>query len=514
MTFLLVDIGYDCEELNEPLGIDVLASFLKVYHPSVTIHTHCSNLRGYDWDAILESSKPDILGVSTHINTWKRLDSLYVSYLNFCKRRQSSPIIVIGGILASYEYGIILQKYENVICAIGEGEGSLSKIIQTAQEINNLSCMELVEKLVVNRCNNIAVRYNGEIYTASRSVQPDLTRLDYCVSHEYLKDTISNQGIARIEASRGCPWNRCSFCVLDWKYAGVCWRPYSWEKVIPEIIKVSNLGASTIYFTDEEFLAGGYDRYQSFIAQIRMLKQAGIIPSGLEFVASTSAQALLGKYEMTKSEVQECLMHLKQIGFRAFFLGIESGCDSQLIRYMKGSTVQNNEDAIALLRKYGIEADIGYILFDPLMKVSELEESLAFLKRNHLDHHMSRFAKRLRLVPHTAYLKKEGIVFECYNHDSVELLYKFSDPDIRMIFDCFSKWESTHLGETHMIQAEIRACDSTFQRKQKMNTLEKIRHTEYDVLCRLVELSRSLHNFSERSIDEIMDRVFDHELLC
>ena len=513
MNFLLVDIGYGCEELNEPLGVDVLASFLKACHPAVNIFTHCSNLCGYDWETVLESFKPDILGISTHINTWERLDTLIASYLKYCERETYSPIIVIGGILASYEYSIILQKYENIICSIGEGELCLSDIILTAQRMTDFSYRELVDNLVKNGCDNIAVKRNGEIYLTDRSVMPDLTSMNYCVSHEYLKDTISHRGIARIEASRGCPWNQCSFCVLDWKYAGTCWRPYSWEKVIPEIIKVSNLGASTIYFTDEEFLAGDYNRLKTFITCIRMLKQDGIILKTLEFVASTSTQALLGKYGMKESEVAECLLNLKEIGFRAFFLGIESGCDSQLVRFMKGSTVQNNEDAIALLRKYGIEADIGYILFDPLMDVSELSESLAFLKRNRLDHHISRFAKRLRLVPHTAYLKKRGIVFDSYDYDSVELLYKFSDPDIQMIFDCYSKWESDHLVETHTIQAEIRASDSTSRRKQKMNMLGEIRHTEYDVLCRLVELSQKLPDFSKKSIGEIMEYIFVPQIL-
>ena len=42
MKFLLIDVGYDCEELNEPLAIEALYSYLKIV-PTVEPYLFCEN---------------------------------------------------------------------------------------------------------------------------------------------------------------------------------------------------------------------------------------------------------------------------------------------------------------------------------------------------------------------------------------------------------------------------------------------------------------------------------------
>ena len=504
MKCLLIDIGYDCEELNEPLGIEVLLSYLKEKSNDIEIFCHFSNVDGDNYKELFESCNPDIIALSTHINTWHRMDKVYFDYIQYSINNEKKPIVVVGGILGTYEYEAVLNKYSNTICSIGEGEESLLQILNIAKSLEVLDFDLLTLRLKEMACNNLAYCWNGIIHVSDRSVIQDLSSNDFTISHRYLKSILSKGGIVRVEASRGCPWNKCSFCVLKWKYGGSTWRPYSWKKVIPEIIEASSQGATSIYFTDEEFLAGDYERIQDFVNQIKYLKQIGAIYNNLEFVASTSAQALLGKYGMSKEEVEASLVDLKEIGFRSFFLGIESGADSQLKRFRKGSTVKDNENALTLLRKYSIEVDVGYILFDPLMTVKELSESLEFLKRNGLNSHISRFAKRLRLVPHTVYYDLKDIRKKQYDVNAVEEKYEFKDARIQKIYDCYSQWEVNHLRVTHTIQAKIRATESSTERSCTIKKLEKIRENEYIVLSKLVSLSASIPDFEEKSIEEIV----------
>lgn len=514
MNFLLIDIGYDCNELNEPLGIEVISSFLKKEIPYIHIDSYYSNIDGFDYCSAFKKYKPDIVGVSTHINTWMRFDNLYIEYLCFCKKNKKSPILLVGGILGTYEYETVLNKYANVICTIGEGEESILRLLKVASPLINLSYEALLSCLEFGKCVNIAYKRNNQIVTSKRTYMPSFDNLIFPVEHRYLKPTLDRNGLARIEASRGCPWNRCSFCVLNWKYACGGWRPFPLEKIISEIIDVSSQGANTIYFTDEEFIAGDYQRVQSFIFKIQSLKSQGIIKKDLEFVASTSVQALLGKYGMSRSEVEECIFGLKRIGFRSFFLGIESGCDSQLLRFQKGSTAKENEEAIALLKKNSFEMDIGYILFDPLLSVKELCESLKFLDRNGLSSHISRFAKRLRLVPHTAYCNLFNINFEYYDSNSVEIVYKFNDPKIQKIYDCYSYWEEKHLCKAYTIQAEIRSAESSSkERNVKIEKLRTVRYNEFEVLSQLVLLAQKMPNFCDTSINVIISKIQTNELM-
>ena len=509
IKFLMIDIGYDCEELNEPLGLEALHSYLYENMKDIEIYTHCASIEKTNYTNLLNSVCPDIVGISTHINTWSRFNEFYTAYVEYCSSHYVEPIIIVGGILGTYEYELLLDNYSNVICSIGEGEYSLLQVLRIAKNNENCEFETLLSIIHSNSCVNLAYKFNGEILCTRRQALSPLPDITNKYSHKYLPSILNNGGIARIEASRGCPWNCCSFCVLDWKYAGSKWRPYHWSKVIPEIIDMSNQGANTIYFTDEEFLGGDYQRIQEFINHIQLLKQNNILKNDLEFIASTSTRAILGKYGMGKKAAKECLIQLKNIGFRCFFIGIESGSDSQLKRFKKGCTVNENEEALALLRNLSIEADIGYILFDPLLTVQELSESLEFLKRNNLDMHISRFAKKLRLVPHTAFSNYPNIIFEQYDHNSVELRYRFSDPYIQKIYDCYSYWEASRLTETHTVQAKIRALGSSPKRDIMINLLEKMRKTEFDTLKALVTLAQTMPDFINQHQDAILVQVSD-----
>ncbi len=512
MKFLLIDVGYDCEELNEPLGIEVLSSFLKKSIPEINTDIYYSNIDGLNYNIALKKFNPDVVGVSTHINTWKRFDNLYTEYLSFCKTNNKSPILLVGGILGTYEFEMILKRYSNVICTIGEGEEALLRLLKVVNSLNDVTYENLLSGLQLTSCVNIAYMIDNQIMYGERTYITSLDSIAFPTNHKYLRSVLDKNGLARIESSRGCPWNKCSFCVLNWKYAGSMWRAYPLDKVISEIIDVSSQGATVIYFTDEEFIAGEYQRLNDFINKIRILKLKNKINKNLEFVASTSVQALLGKYGMSKSEVIECLCGLKEVGFRSFFLGIESGCDSQLLRFKKGSTVKENEEAIALLRFYSIEVDIGYILFDPLLTVSELYESLMFIERNGLSSHVSRFAKRLRLVPYTAYCNFSNVNFEYYDLNSIEMMYKFKDPKIQKIYECYSYWEKKHLFETHTIQAEIRSNESiSKERNKKIEKLGTIRQNEFDVLSKLVKMALENSCFCIKSIDEILTEISYNE---
>ena len=78
-------------------------------------------------------------------------------------------------------------------------------------------------------------------------------------------------------------------------------------------------------------------------------------------------------------------------------MGVESGSPSQLIRYGKGVTVEETEQAIRILREIGFNVEPGFIFFDPEATLDELKESIDFIKRTELAKTKSRLFGSLRV---------------------------------------------------------------------------------------------------------------------
>jgi radical SAM superfamily enzyme YgiQ (UPF0313 family) len=80
----------------------------------------------------------------------------------------------------------------------------------------------------------------------------------------------------------------------------------------------------------------------------------------------------------------ETVSALVEAGLRHILIGLESGSDSSLKRINKMTTVAQNERAIRILRKYGIEPNIGFIMFEPASSLVDIRVNFEFLRRNDL----------------------------------------------------------------------------------------------------------------------------------
>ena len=224
-------------------------------------------------------------------------------------------------------------------------------------------------------------------------------------------------------------------------------------------------------------------------------KKCGEISQDFNFAASTSVKALFGKYcdrPITQERINAVLLKLKEAGLRSLFLGIESGSDSQLRRYCKGVTAEQSVEAIELLTKLGIEQDIGYIIFDPLVTVDELMQTVEFLERCNLTSNMSRFAKDMRIVPFTHYHKVHGKVFKQFDLKQLEYLYSFYNADVQIIYDEYTKQEEINLQRAHQIQGQIREMPDGEERTALQNELSTLRLMEFNIFKALIETAIKL----------------------
>lgn len=175
-----------------------------------------------------------------------------------------------------------------------------------------------------------------------------------------------------ILGSRGC-FGRCSFCYLPRFYGpGSTWRGRSPANITAEVEKVyGETGNPYFYFADANFFGPGERGRRRALELSRLLKR-------LSF-------PLIFGLECRASDVQEEVFSaLQEAGLRDVFLGIESGVQSALDRFRKGTTVAQNEAAIKVLRRLGLNISLGFINFDPGTTLEELRENLEFLRRMEL----------------------------------------------------------------------------------------------------------------------------------
>ena len=85
----------------------------------------------------------------------------------------------------------------------------------------------------------------------------------------------------------------------------------------------------------------------------------------------------------------ETVNALVEAGLNNILIGLESGSDRSLKRINKMTTVAQNENAIRILRKHGIEPSVGFIMFEPDSSLEDVRVNFEFLRRNDLVKNLS-----------------------------------------------------------------------------------------------------------------------------
>ena len=176
-------------------------------------------------------------------------------------------------------------------------------------------------------------------------------------------------GFATIEASRGC-YHACTFCLPSAYYRrrGLRYRLRSVSNLIAEIETLYQWGVRLFLFDDEQFLPPGPARAQ----RVRSL--------GDELERRDLRIAFTIKCRADDVDVA-LFERLAQMGLVRVYVGIESGCLATLDYFGKRVSVEQNEQALAVLDELGIVADFRCLLFHPQTTLETVKTEVAFLRR-------------------------------------------------------------------------------------------------------------------------------------
>lgn len=211
--------------------------------------------------------------------------------------------------------------------------------------------------------------------------------------------------IASIYTSRGC-FAPCTFCTGKDAYNVERKPTYRFRAPLDVVDEMQYLkerfNVKFIYINDDNFLGYGKPSFQ----RVRSIAEE-IIKRDLRIPFATECRV--------DALDPDLLLLLKESGMTQVLLGIESGSDAVLKRWRKGATVEENRQAIELVKRIGVNLEPGFILLDAHTTAHELSETLDFIETTDL--HRTPFPNylinRLSVYPGTAIeqlLVKDGTI--------------------------------------------------------------------------------------------------------
>ena len=337
----------------------------------------------------LDEFKPDLIGVSSKIHTYHKSSP----FIEYCHEKFPESLLLVGGTTASYGYKEILDDHPYATVCVQNGEKNINAIADIL--LGNS------EKENIFFAPNIAIKQNDGKIIVAKEVKDDL---NIAPTDTNLDDILRKNGIVYLRMSQGC-WGHCTFCTQNggWNSADLDQTisiMENWKK---------NHKLKSIIFTDDEMVPKdpeeSYKRVETFCNKLieRDL--------GINWYMNLRADSI-NFFEGEKGD--KLIELLKKSNCAGFFIGIESGSQSQLKRYAKEvlpakTNPKINSDIIKRLNDNGIPVSTGFIMTDPLMPtMNELKENLQFFNDNDLFSMQSRLNNSMRVNRGTSYVRMLG----------------------------------------------------------------------------------------------------------
>lgn len=287
----------------------------------------------------IDDINPDVVGLqiltANRVCSFKLIECIYAKY----------PIIkiIVGGIHVTVMYEQILEKYPFLTAVLGEGEITVSELIDKRGKLEDI--------------DGIAFSVNGRIIkTKDRALIENLDVLPF-PKHEIFFGDIRRCGC--ILTSRGCPFS-CTFCCLC-SISNRRVRFRSVNNVVDEIEYMTKhfREMSSIWIHDDSF----------FLNNNRVIDICNeIVNRGikLDFICSGRMKPLN----------QQMINAMERAGFKHVLFGLESGARDILKASKKGITKEDAINAIKLFSKSSIRVTTFLIVGLPGETIETVNETI------------------------------------------------------------------------------------------------------------------------------------------
>ena len=332
-----------------PLSLIYLATAIEDKHE---VNIYDRNVEDRNFESFLKHYNPDIIGMPSWTSSFLQ-DLIFLG--KKIKEILPKSTTIVGGPHATVEPKSLLD--EPYIDYILRGEG---------------------EEAFLEFC---------DVYDKNPKKLPTLKNINYNPVRSFIdmnKLKIPNYDLVdmskyskiNVSFSRGCPGN-CKFC-YNAPMWGIDGRPfvrmYTTEKAI-EILRIliEKYKIKEFTISDDNFIFSK----TKIISICDFLKQY----KGISFFCGTRADSI-------NDEVAKAL---KSAGCQYVQLGIESGSQRVLDFLNKNTTVQQNAEAIRILKKNKIFVDASFMIGLPTETLKELRQTVDFVKKTNPEHPNAKF---------------------------------------------------------------------------------------------------------------------------
>lgn len=334
------DLGYVASLLKDKYDI-----FLKDYP--------VEKLSCKDFENDFLSFNPDIIFIST-TNASIYEDLKFV--LRIKELKDDVVIILKGALFFNPEQNLFAElDLSNVDYLIGgETEFIVSDLLKAHYE--DLSLLDNIK--------GISYKKDGKwIFNNVTEFNDDLEKIPFpdrslIKNHLYL-NPITNKPMATISTSRGCP-SSCIYCVSP-LISGKKVRFRSAQSVLDELKECFHKYNITDFF----FKSDTFTINKTWVIELCDLILDSDLHRKINWVANSRANTI----------DQEMLLKMKQAGCSVIALGLESGSDESLKKMKKGTTVEQNKNAVKLIKKLGFKIFAFYLIGFPWETNIHLEQT-------------------------------------------------------------------------------------------------------------------------------------------
>jgi len=309
-------IGLQNVMICEPLELEYIGAYIEPLGHTVTIIDMILEKKPLSY--FINKYHPEVVGITSyisHVNVVKR-------YAQEIKMTDRSCKVVVGGVHAE----VVPEDFkDNNIDYIISANGlrTFANILESLEGNEKSTDIEGVWGRNKPRCLK---------ETTFNYPHPNRRLVDqYRAKYYYM----FHNPCALMKTSYGCPY-QCSFCfcreITDGKY---------WTRGLEDIIEeIKSIPEKEIYIVDDDFLVER-DRILNFCRLLKEnhLDKKFLIYGRADFVAAN----------------EDIIKEFASVGLRAVIVGLESSNEEELKKYNKKSSVNLNEKAIDILKKYNVE---------------------------------------------------------------------------------------------------------------------------------------------------------------
>ncbi|MCX7570228.1 radical SAM protein [Tumebacillus sp. DT12] len=354
---------------RENLGVSCLAAYLREKGMDVMLFN--ANIQRMSTQEIVDEvikQNPLLVGVSCLYDLHAYQAALIIRDL---RRAGYQGHITLGGPFGAFTYQYFLAMFPDALDSVvrGEGEKPLYELVSALK--NGESWRDIRGVSYLKEPRNIKMNPAGEVESLDNLPNPSRDALDA------LRKAGIAPRVASLYSSRGC-FGRCTYChapataeMVDAKK----WRYRPAINVLNEIeYLVNEYGVEYLYFNDDNFMGYGAE------AKRRLTELAqGIVDRGIKVHFHGECRV------DTKSFLDtEFLELMKKAGFKDVLLGLESGSQTTLNRWRKGTTVNGNLAATKLLTDMGFDVEPAMILVDAYTTLEEFSDTVQFIEEAEL----------------------------------------------------------------------------------------------------------------------------------